>query len=254
MGVAVFRPVVAVVAVMVRAGTRAVAVTKTDPTFSRGRQLAFAIIGLAHAPLTWTGLHFMALLGAQTWSAEIAATHELMLFSFTAFVAWLAFAVFKTGADVHVGPRRWEALGPWFAAWCVVQESATVFSVWRFPAEHYIGAGWWMTAFVEFGNLRVGWLALTVLVAAAAEEIVYRALLLPALEGYMSQTRALVVHAVVFELVHAFVYGRGITGIWLIGGYVLGYAFQRTRSFAVPTLLHAAHNMLVFTLAWYFNK
>jgi membrane protease YdiL (CAAX protease family) len=91
--------------------------------------------------------------------------------------------------------------------------------------------------------------------AAAAEEIVYRALLLRALEGYISSSWALVIQAAVFELVHAYVYGYGsVTGLWFIGGLVLGYAFQRTRSLAVPTLLHAAHNFLFFTAVWYFNQ
>lgn len=102
--------------------------------------------------------------------------------------------------------------------------------------------------------LRSGWLAAAVLAAALAEEIAYRALLLPALEGLMSPRRALVLHAAVFELAHAFIYGQGFSGVPFIGGIVLGYAFQRTRSLAVPTLLHAGHNLLFFTAVWYFNQ
>lgn len=111
-----------------------------------------------------------------------------------------------------------------------------------------------MTTFTEFGEVRVAWLAASMLMQAAAEELVYRALLLRALEGYMTSNRALVVQAAVFELVHAFVYGYGLSGIWFVGGVVLGYAFQRTRSLAVPTLLHAGHNILYFMAIWYFNR
>ncbi len=70
----------------------------------------------------------------------------------------------------------------------------------------------------------------------------------------MNSTRALVVHAALFELVHAFVYGMGFSGVPFVGGLVLGWAFQRTRSLAVPTLLHATHNIVFFTLVWYFNQ
>jgi len=35
---------------------------------------------------------------------------------------------------------------------------------------------------------------------------------------------------------------------------VLGYAFQRTRSLAAPTLLHAVHNILLYSLIWCFNN
>jgi membrane protease YdiL (CAAX protease family) len=35
--------------------------------------------------------------------------------------------------------------------------------------------------------------------------------------------------------------------------YMLGYAFARTRSLGVPTLLHAAHNMLLYVAVWYSN-
>jgi membrane protease YdiL (CAAX protease family) len=126
--------------------------------------------------------------------------------------------------------------------------------VWRFPAEHLRGAQWWLTTFAPAGELQIGWAASAMLAQVAAEEIVYRALLLRALEGYMSPIRALVLQALVFELVHAFVYGYGLSGIPFVGGVVLGYAFQRTRSLAVPTLLHTGHNLLYFTLVWYFNN
>lgn len=57
-----------------------------------------------------------------------------------------------------------------------------------------------------------------------------------------------------FELVHAFVYGYGLSGMWFVGGAILGWAFQNTRSLAVPTLLHATHNIAFFMLVWYFNQ
>lgn len=230
------------------------AATKTEPPIHRARQLAFAIVGLAHAPLTGvSGPALYALAG--TWGPALATANYFVHLCFAAFVAWLAFAVFPSGADVSVGPRRWRNLGPWFAAWCVGQELFTIIHVWLRPTEHYEGAARLLTTFTDLGELQIGWLALALLAAAAAEEIVYRALLLRALESYMRPELANVIQAAAFELVHAHVYGDGtITGQWFIAGMVLGFAFQRTRSLAVPTLLHAGHNLLFYALIWHFSR
>jgi membrane protease YdiL (CAAX protease family) len=87
---------------------------------------------------------------------------------------------------------------------------------------------------------------------AAAEELVYRALLQRALEGFLKPGLALALQALVFELVHLFVYGYGFAnGFWFVAGLVYGYAFAQTRSIAVPTLLHAAHNVIFHALLWF---
>lgn len=227
------------------------AATKTNPAFERGQHLVFAIVGLAHAPVFWAALWVVPIV--VTGRAELIAVSRLVELCFAAFLAWLAFAVCNTNAEVHVAPRCWRKLGAIFALWCVGQELLVAWSVWRRPVQYLEHTRSWIEPFTAFGDLRLGWLAVAVLAAAAAEELVYRALWLTALEGFMDQQRALVLHAVVFELVHAFVYGYGITGAWFVGGYLLGYAFVRTRSLAVPTLLHAGHNFLLYVLVWYFN-
>ena len=209
------------------------AATTTEPAFRRSRRLLLAVVGLGHGPLVMTaGLAVVPIMGMGDSHAEISMICELIALIYAVFVAWLVFAVLYPDEDVAVLPRRWLALGPWFAAYCVVQELLTIFNVWRSPSAQYSASQWWMTTFTEFGDLRLNWLVAVVFTAAFAEEIVYRALLLPALEGYMNSTRALVVHAVIFELVHAFVYGMGFSGVPFIGGLVLGWAFQRTRSLA----------------------
>lgn len=43
-------------------------------------------------------------------------------------------------------------------------------------------------------------------------------------------------------------------GTWFVGALILGYAFQRTRSLAVPVLMHAVHNILVATLVWHLAR
>jgi membrane protease YdiL (CAAX protease family) len=56
---------------------------------------------------------------------------------------------------------------------------------------------------------------------------------------------------VVFELVHVFVYGIGFKGgVWFIMALIYGYAFQRTRSLAVPVILHAGTNFLHHSSIW----
>jgi membrane protease YdiL (CAAX protease family) len=230
-----------------------VAATKTEPTFQRGRHLAMAIVGLVHAPLTRvTGPFVLSMMG--TWGAVASTINRLIHLCFAALVAWLAIAVLRTEPGVCVGPRRWRSLGGIFALWYVGLELYVLFAVWRWPVES-LAVAREASAFIELGELRFGWLVLAVLVAAAAEEIVYRVLLLRALEGYMSSSWALVIQAALFELVHAYVYDYGsITGQRFMIAYMLGYAFARTRSLGVPTLLHAAHNMLLYVAVWYFNQ
>lgn len=231
--------------------------TKTEPTFRRGRHLALSVVGLVHAPLVKeTGLFALWITGAQGWSAELAAVDAMIALCFTAFVAWFAFAVFDTHAGITIWPKRWRDIGAPLAAWCVVLELGSVIVLWRSPAIHRSPAvEWWFAAFEADPGGVIFWGALATLAHAAAEEIVYRLLLLRALEGYMSQTLALVIQAALFELVHAYVYGYGfLSGAWFIGGYFFGAAFLRTRSLAAPMLLHAAHNIIFFASVWYFNQ
>jgi len=214
----------------------------------------FAVVGLAHAPLVnYTPAAVLMVTGSPIWSPQVATANAALVLCFAAFVAWLAFTVFDTHAGVTILPRRWRIGAP-LAAWCVVQEAWTVSTIVLYPAEQRAVAEWWFATFVRGNEYLLGWSSAVILMHAAAEEIVYRALLLRALEGTMGAMRALVVQALAFELAHAMFYGYGVSGIWFIGGLALGYAFQRTRSLAVPTLLHAAHNSLFFALVWYFNQ
>ena len=227
------------------------AATKTEP-FLRRRHLALALASLAHAPMTTVSASaVMAWIGARAWSAEVATLDAVSLLVFPAFVAWLAFDVLDTHAEVTLLPRRWRDLGLVFGIWWVGLELIAIGAAWNPTQDDLAQAQWWFTAFAPDGTLRIGWACATMLAHATAEEIVYRGLLLRALEGYMKPIRALLVHAVVFELVHAFVYGYGLTGGRLLPAIMMGVAFQRTRSIGVPTLLHFAHNALLFVVAWY---
>lgn len=153
--------------------------------------------------------------------------------------------MFDTDAGITILPRCWRhALIPTVVF--VIFQSVVVAMLWADPparSSPFIG---------PLGELLFGWLMLSMLAGAAAEELVYRALLLRALEGFMSSWLALAIHALVFELVHVFIYGYAFAGgFWFFAGLVYGYAFQRTRSIAVPTLLHATYNIVFYMMLWH---
>lgn len=241
---------------MVTATKQGVAVegTTTEPVFDRARHLVFAVLALAHGPL-------LPLIGVGVGALPIASDPAIVVvieamvqLCFAAFVAWLAFVVFDTHAGITVWPRRWRDLGSEVPVLAIVTWAVMVWAVSRDPAASWQAIDGWVAVFsTDEGQLRIGWMAL-LLAYPIAEELVYRALLLRALEGYIGSTWACLAQAAVFQLVHAFVYGYGFTtGAWFIYGLLLGLAFQRSRSLAAPVLIHTVHNVLFFAAAWCFN-
>jgi membrane protease YdiL (CAAX protease family) len=68
---------------------------------------------------------------------------------------------------------------------------------------------------------------------------------------HMGRWSALLMHGLVFELVHIFVYGYGFRGgTWFVMALIYGYAFQRTRSVAIPVLMHATSLVLYKVSLW----
>jgi uncharacterized protein len=95
------------------------------------------------------------------------------------------------------------------------------------------------------GRMDWGLLFASTVVAALTEELVFRGLLQRGLEGYMRENRANVAQALVFELVHLYVYGLPFRwGSYFIWGLAFGAAFKRTRSLIGPVMLHATGNMI----------
>jgi membrane protease YdiL (CAAX protease family) len=232
------------------------AVVTNDLAFKRRRHLLFATIGLVHGPVVTNLGAIVVWLGATGTSVEIAAIESLAQLCFAAFVAWLAFAVFDTNAGVTIWPKRWSDIGWQLAVLLVMLECGTAWIVRRNPALHLENSAGWMSLFTDgHGHIHFDWALVLLLGYPIAEEIVYRALLLRALEGYMRPVAALIVQATVFEAVHVFVYGYGsITGLWFFYGYTFGCVFIRTRSLAAPALVHATHNIVYFASVWAFNR
>jgi membrane protease YdiL (CAAX protease family) len=215
----------------------------TSPVFHAKRHFVFACVALLEAPLAvnaWSLVESF-LSSGYPWSVEL----EL--------ITWLAFDRFDTGSGVTLFPKRWADIGALALIAYGIREAVSAGGLLHAPpallAERKT---LWIRAYLEFdGGLMFGWLILAALACALAEEIVYRALLLRALEGFMGRWSALVVHALVFELVHIFVYGYGFRGgTWFVMALIYGYAFQRTRSVAVPVLLHATSLVVYQVSLW----
>lgn len=225
--------------------------------FDRAKHLGFACVGLLEAPLAVAVWDLLPLVHVQPGTPQYDVLARLILVCFAAFVAWLAFDRFDTGSGVTVLPRRWADVGVLVLVAAVVRESLVVAMLSRTSAvtlEEW--AAVWTVPFTgPEGELLVGWVVASALASATSEELVHRALLLRALEGYMNRWLALVVHALVFELVHVFVYGYGFSGgIWFVAALIYGYSFQRTRSVAVPVLLHAGSLVVFYSTVWWLAR
>jgi membrane protease YdiL (CAAX protease family) len=227
----------------------------TSPVYHAKRHLVFACVALLEAPLAvnaWSLVESF-LSSGYPWSVELELISRLVPLCFAAFIAWLAFDRFDTGSGVTLFPTRWADIGALaLIAYGIREVVAAGVLLHASPALLTERKTLWIRVYIEFdGGLMFGWLIFAALVGALAEEIVYRGLLLRALEGFMGRWSALVVHALVFELVHVFVYGYGFRGgVWFIFALICGYAFQRTRSIAVPVLMHTTSLILYQVSLW----
>jgi membrane protease YdiL (CAAX protease family) len=226
-----------------------------SPEYHAKRHLVFACVALLHAPLAvnaWSLVESF-LSSGYPWSVELELISRLVPLCFAAFIAWLAFDRFNTGSGVTLFPTRWADIGALaLIAYGIREAVAAGILLHAPPALLAERKTLWMRAYIDFdGGLMFGWLIFAASVSALGEEIVYRGLLLRALEGFMGRWSALALHALVFELVHVFVYGYGFRGgVWFIMALIYGYAFQRTRSLAIPVLMHATSLVLYQVLLW----
>jgi membrane protease YdiL (CAAX protease family) len=227
----------------------------TSPVFHAKRHVVFACVALLQAPLAVNAWWLIAsfLPPGHSWSVELELISRFLPLIFAAFIGWLAFDRFDTGSGVSLFPTRWADIGVVALLIYGLREAVSVAGLMgASPALLAERKSEYVRAYIEFdGGLMFGWLILSALVVALTEEIVFRGLLLRALEGFMGRWSALVMHAFAFELVHVFVYGWGFRGgTWFVMALVYGYAFQRTRSIAVPVLMHATSLVLYKVSLW----
>jgi membrane protease YdiL (CAAX protease family) len=218
--------------------------------FDKRRHLLFAVVALVIlAVMVRTRVQWVALLfGASLpWDAPETLLYRSVALLPLVALAWLAFDVFDTHAGVTlIGPKWWRiGWEPWVVFVPMV--------IWYIGASRY-GAP---EAVAEIARTlspyydepvgRVAWglVFASKLMGVLAEELVFRAFLQRALEGYMRKTYANVAQALVFELVHLYVYGYPFYwGFYLFWGLAFGAAFQRTRSLLGPVMLHVTGNMI----------
>jgi len=79
-----------------------------------------------------------------------------------------------------------------------------------------------------------------VVLGPLAEELLYRGVLLPWLERFLSSRTALAISGAIFAAQHL-AYGPGIAAVF-VTGLVLGWARQRTGGLAAPLFIHTAYN------------
>ena len=81
-----------------------------------------------------------------------------------------------------------------------------------------------------------------VLVAPVVEELLFRGLLLPALQRWVGHTVSIVLSALFFAAGHIDLF---VFLPMLAMGLVMGYLYDRTRSIAAPLTMHITYNLLV---------
>jgi membrane protease YdiL (CAAX protease family) len=229
-------------------------VDRTTP-FLRRRHLLFAALALlVLVVLSRAGWQRAELLGAAwPWDAVDMLLYRSVLLVPIACLAWLAFAVFDTRSGVTlIGPRWWKVgWEPWtvfmvMAAWYV---AAPFYLAPEVTAEIVQTS---LSAFHDEPMGRTAWglLVASIVIGALTEELIFRGLLQRALAGYMPGNCAIVGQALVFEVVHLWVYELPFNGgSYFIWALAFGVAFDRTRSLAGPVALHSAGN-LVYALAF----
>ena len=161
--------------------------------------------------------------------------------------AWLAFAVFDTRSDVELVGRSWWKIGWKPGAVFIVMISWYISVPFYVPREIIADAALTYIAPVydDLTGIEWSWFVPSIVVAALTEEIVFRALLQRGFEGYMRERYAVIIQAVLFELVHGVVYGLDYpVGSHFVMGWVFGMAYARTRSLMAPVLLHSAANLI----------
>ncbi|MFO7564737.1 MAG: type II CAAX endopeptidase family protein [Enhygromyxa sp.] len=211
--------------------------------FRRGQHLLFAVLGLvAIAAVYLAGRRPAELLGAsEPWDGADVLLVRMIFLLAAAVPTYLALVVVDTRSGVTVASRRWWDMGwePW--AILVGTSAAYVLSFHFAPHDAVVEHAqlYYSEHHDEFLGIAWGTLVAGTVAAVLAEELVFRVLLQRALEGYMREWAAVIVQAIVFQLVHMYVYGvSAANGGFVIAGVMFGIAFMRTRCLLAPLVLH----------------
>ncbi len=99
----------------------------------------------------------------------------------------------------------------------------------------------------QYGAAAAVGTVLFVLLAPAAEEIVFRGLVFNRMKRCYSAVPAIIGSSVLFGVCHGNIV-QGTYGVCM--GILIAYVYWRTERFAYPCLFHASANLAVYGLAW----
>lgn len=233
----------------------AVGMAKTDllvnetNEFRRGQHLLFAVLSLlAISADSLAGWRTLEILGASwPWDGADVLLERMIPLVVVAVLAWLAFAAVDTRADVKMVSRTCWNIGwePWAVFVGLMATYVVAPHVVPHDAITRVAQTYYSFFYDEYTGVAWGWLIAASVAGALMEELVFRGLLQRALEGYVRGGYALIVQAIVFHLIHVYVYGVSAAGgMHIIAGIMYGMAFMRTRCLLAPLILHAGGNLI----------
>jgi membrane protease YdiL (CAAX protease family) len=94
------------------------------------------------------------------------------------------------------------------------------------------------------GNDKWFFVAASTFLYACCEEIFLRGMVFTYIRKHAGFLKALIVSSLIFSLLHGGRLWVGLTAIFF-SGIILALAYEKTRSLAVPTLLHGLHNTVL---------
>ncbi len=219
----------------------------SERPFARGRHLVAALAASVAYVVTDLDFAKSALLEwyGGTWTSEavtFVVAAQLML---VMIPAWIALVVCDTRSGVTLWPKSWKPLEDGYTLWLL----AGIF-VWMLSrgltmpeaARAVLAEQYYRIMFSSEG-MDWAWYLTYMTTGVLAEELLFRVLLQRGLEGYMSKHAAVLVQAMLWLFMHAYLYGYGFSLHHLIGGVVLGLVFMRTRSLMAPLLCHLFINI-----------
>lgn len=89
------------------------------------------------------------------------------------------------------------------------------------------------------------------IIAPIFEEIIYRGIILEQLHKRYGATKAIIISALIFGLIHANIH-QGVNAFFI--GLILGYIYIKTKSLLLCMFWHFSNNFLVFIVSMYISQ
>ncbi|MBM4357890.1 MAG: CPBP family intramembrane metalloprotease [Deltaproteobacteria bacterium] len=214
------------------------------------------VVPMAVAPLVGMGTAQLACERSGGWSIGVGLLGVIAQGIAMLALGGLAMRLARDELRVVVGPRlptaRTTGLGALFMLSGLARIALLVVSLWSLvPELHQAHDGGLdvMLAGEQGPHGRALVLFAAVLIAPAAEEVLFRGLLLPGLAHSMRPRAALLLSSAVFGLFHVPSHGTAAVLPGVLG-MAFGWARLRSGGLKAPIALHIANNLLVTLLTW----